>query len=121
MIPKEELHAIAHQLQEKTRANQAEWKIARDDLAEEEVLQLGFPRSMVRLFLRSPNTEPDYAVLQLCNAKGERVAELRAEEGDSNWDFLRSLYEEAHRYATGWDEVLTDVQQAIRKPGKIGT
>jgi hypothetical protein len=46
--------------------------------------------------------------------------ERKPEEGKSDWELLQGLYAEALRAATRWDEVLSDVERAIAKPGRIG-
>jgi hypothetical protein len=120
MIPDDRLREIAKQLLARTRANAVEWKVDSDNTAGGAFLLLVLPHSQIRILSFSPKAEPDRVVMQVCNEAGRRVAELRADEGDEDWELLRQLHDEAYRYATGWDKVLSDIEDAIFKSGKIG-
>jgi hypothetical protein len=121
MITDDDLRAIALKLLTRSRLREVEWKMDYEAMAGGDFLEVHLPKSIIRLMFRSPRTEPDFVLLQLCNEKGNWVAQLKAEEGDEDWKLLRELYDQANRYVTGWDEVLGDVQQALQQPGKIGT
>jgi hypothetical protein len=119
MIPDAKLREIATKLWQRSQANEVEWK--RFFLSGSgEVLQIGFPKSQIRVLFRSPQTEPDFVVMEVWNTGNALISYLRAEEGDDDWDLLSGLYSEALRSATKWDEVLNDVESAIAKPGRIG-
>lgn len=119
MIPDEKLRAIAARLLQRSQANEVEWKLP--PLAENgEELHVVFPKSQIRVLFRSPETEPDFVVMEVWSDGGALISRLKAEEGGEDWELLRGLYSEALRVATKWDEVLSDVETAIAKPGKIG-
>ncbi|MBI1918924.1 MAG: hypothetical protein HYS12_29900 [Planctomycetes bacterium] len=119
MTPNAKLRDIATKLLQRTQLNEVEWKRSFLE-GDEEVLHVVFPKSQIRLLFRSPATEPDFVVMEVWNERKALIAHLKAEEGDDDWELLSGLYSEALRSATKWDEVLSDVERAIAKPGKIG-
>jgi hypothetical protein len=125
MIPDRKLREIAMKLWEKSRANEVEWKREilpgpHSDLETGEYLSVDFPKSQIRVLYRAPQTGPDFVAMQLRSQNGVTFSELKAEEGETDWELLQGLYAEALRAATKWDEVLSDVERAIAKPGRIG-
>src|SRR5260370_851169 len=119
MIPDEKLREIARRLLKRTQAHEVEWKRLMLP-GSGEVLTVVFPKSQIRVLFRSPKTEPDFVVMEVWNEHNALISHLKAEEGDDDWELLSGLYSEALRSATKWDEVLSDVETAIAKPGKIG-
>jgi hypothetical protein len=125
VIPDRKLREIAMKLWEKSRASEVEWKREilpgpPSDLDTGEYLSVDFPKSQIRVLYRAPQTETDFVAMQLRNQDAVLLSELKTEEGEADWELLTGLYAEALRAATRWDEVLSDVEMAIAKPGRIG-
>src|SRR5713226_8331324 len=85
MITEDNLKVIAHQLLHKSRVNEVEWKLSKFADGSGDFLIVVLPNSQVRVFFRSPETEPDFVVLELCNRQGHVVAQLVSEENTENW------------------------------------
>ena len=84
-----------------------------------------FSDCIVRTGRVSPPTDADYYRTQIWNKAGRVVAEWTAsEEGDplegETLMLLRSLYEEAERSVTGWDEVLSSLKSELSRDGFVG-
>jgi hypothetical protein len=120
MIADEKLRKIATSLWERSQANEVEWKRHYNSRTGVDYLEVRFPKSTIRVLSVSPTTEPDFVTMQVCNEEGTLISQLKAEEDGDDWELLSGLYSEALRYATKWDEVLSDVEKAIATPGKIG-
>jgi hypothetical protein len=74
-----------------------------------------------------PRVEADFVDLQLQNSDGLIVDSWTIEEPvydsehqppeqvdlDGYWRLLHNLYVEVHRYVTGWDKVVNDVEKAL--------
>lgn len=89
--------------------------------------RLTLPESEVLLTYHQPPVEPDFVTLEVISADGVSAGVLAAAEPDEqdpdpnpDWPLLRSLYIEAHRFVTGWDRTLSDVEKALAGPGPIG-
>jgi hypothetical protein len=100
MIPDRKLREIAMKLWEKSRANEVEWKREilpgpPSDLEAGEYLSVDFPKSQIRVLHRAPQTEPDFVAMQLRNQDAVLISELKAEEGETDWELLTGLYAEA--------------------------
>jgi hypothetical protein len=83
-----------------------------------------------------PRAEPDIITLQLQNAEGLTVDSWSVEEPnwgdpedpndpdevdpDGDWRLLYGLFSEVHKYVTGWDKVVSDVEKALTGSGPIG-
>jgi len=75
-----------------------------------------------------PRAEPDRISLDLLSGDGVTVESWNAEEPDEDaeivpdgdWSCLYGLYSEVHRFVTGWDKVMDDVEKSLTTPGPIG-
>lgn len=88
---------------------------------------LTLPESRVILTYHRPRVEPDFITLEVLGSSGISAGVLAADEPDDqdpepnpDWPLLRSLYTEAHRFVTGWDRTLGDVEKALAGSGPIG-
>ncbi|HET6575678.1 MAG TPA: hypothetical protein VFG68_18910 [Fimbriiglobus sp.] len=124
-IPHEWFRTNAQALLAKTRAGQVNWvKRAETEPRYEVVL----PHSTITLSYTSPRVEPDFITLELFNENDLRVGSWSADKPDPDdgtpspdWVLLNALFDEVHRSVTGWDKVVSDIEQALAKPGRIGT
>jgi hypothetical protein len=77
-----------------------------------------------------PRADADYISLEFHNPDDLIVDSWSVSEPDDNdptadelvpdWQLLRELFMEVHRQATGWDQVLSDVEKALATQGPIG-
>ena len=112
-------HADAlRRLLEKSRVDEVNWQPAPSRAEGAYVVR--FPRSGIAVQYHVPRTAVDWISIDFQNEREEPAQRFRVEEGDSEWEIARALYAEAERSATGADEILADIEQAIARPGKIG-
>jgi hypothetical protein len=120
MIDLDKLRDIAKRLLERSRKNDVHWQEVEREHRGATGYEVQLPSSMIRVEHRSPETEPDNILVIVCGQRGEIIASLDADASTPDWPLLNDLYAEAHRYVTGWDRILKDIDEAIQKPGKIG-
>lgn len=125
MIPQDKLRKVAERLFEKSRKNQVLWRHYGDDCFK---VVVGQGAVTVEYF--SPPTDPDYVSLQVFGPGtnvpvGEWIAAKPAGEDNTaesvaGWTLLLSLFNEAKRIVTGWDAVLTDIENALSSDDVVG-
>ncbi|MBN9120434.1 MAG: hypothetical protein J0I06_14970 [Planctomycetes bacterium] len=135
LLAEPKLREIAQTLLQKTKAGQVNW-IPGTRTRNETTYELILPESRVALSYISPTAESDFIQLQLQDAKGTSAGSWSVEEPDweyldrtddpdadatvPDWKLLKELFEVVHRYVTGWDKVIRDVEAALASQGPIG-
>lgn len=117
MIPQSKMLEILEHLLKRTKANEVNWQPSGvDDIT----YTVNFPHSFVSITTQDDRTfeanfyksSPESDVI---------IGRLRTTgPGTHHWDLLPELYREAGRAATGWDQVLTEIEEAVGHQGKIG-
>ncbi len=79
----------------------------------------------VELIFQSPPADPDRVRVRINEFDGPSdsehlVAEMTAEDGDRDWEAFYGLYQSASKEAFHWDRVLTELQTAVSRAGRIG-
>jgi hypothetical protein len=98
--------------------------------------QLVLPKSRVVLTYGVPRAYPDFVTVQFLNPDGVVVDSWTVEEPDwggeddpkppsvadpdGNWEAAAGLFRAVHNRATGWDEVIRDIETAVASPEPIG-
>lgn len=118
MIADDKLWPLVDVLLNRSRANDVRWKIA--DYAPA-TYELDLPEgSSLVLTYNSPTTDPDFVELRLFNRDGQLARVWLCSEEDPQWPTVSALFREAERTTTGWDEALSDLEQALQQPGPVG-
>ena len=108
MIPREKLTEVASQLLTKTRDHQVRWF---PDMGVENGFVTFLPQSRMRVALEPVGARIAF-VLQ--NNGDHVVGELSANPAEPAHAMLRKLHEAAAEASTRWDEVLREVEAAVR-------
>ena len=116
---KDKMSGILRRLLERTRADEVNWQQVRHP-EWGSVFLVRFPRSNLYLNYFSPPAEPDEINAIVTRTDGTVVRSWKASEGDDDWNLASSLYSEAERVVTGWDQVLTEIETAVSGTGKVG-
>jgi hypothetical protein len=135
LLAEPKLREIARTLLQKTKAGQVNWTPG-TRTRNETSYELLLPASRVVLSYISPIAGSDFIQLQLQDTKGMTAGSWSVEEPDweyleraddpdadaivPDWKLLAELFEAVHRYVTGWDKVLSDVEAALASQGPIG-
>lgn len=98
--------------------------------------QLVLPKSRVMITYTVPRAYPDFVTVQFVNPDGVTVDSWTVEKPDAgdeddprspseadpdgDWEAAAGLFRAAHNRATGWAEVIEDIEAAIASPGPIG-
>ena len=123
MSVEEKYREIVKRLLAKTRDREVQWK---DDSAGRShggvkgAFRVFFPQSSIFLVYVSPTAAPDFIRLDFTNSKGEVVDSWAVEDEESDWQLLKDLYVQVRHQALGFEDVLSDIEQAISKKGVIG-
>jgi len=128
MIADEKIISIAKRLLEKSRSNEVNWQQAYlvGGLPTFRVTRhpdgfyVGFAESKVGIRRLSPQTEPDFIEISIYRSDNTLVKSLWVQEDCPHWPIASGLYDEAERFVTGWDKVLSDLEDSLRREGKIG-
>ncbi len=118
----EKLRELVEGLWKKTRAREVNWKrvVETTTLPARPGCVVELPQSKVIVEFFSPPTQADFIRVQFARKDGGVVAEWLAEEETPDWELALSLFKEATRSVTRWDEILQDVEMAVESAGVIG-
>ncbi|MCI0702710.1 MAG: hypothetical protein L0241_16645 [Planctomycetia bacterium] len=133
LLTEPKLREWAPTLLKKTKVGQVTW-VKGNSTRTESSYEVILPESRIVLSYVSPPAEADYIQLQLQDSKGLSAGSWVVEEPEwefvdqddeaaakvPDWKLLSGLFEEVHRYVTGWDKVLSDVEKALTSQGPIG-
>ncbi len=115
MTLEEKLHSMIEQLLKKSKENQVNWR-----RYEQNSFSIVFSsRNQLVVTASSPESEPDWARVALY-VDGEHVAEIGAEDGDQDYELLKSVYDEAHRSVVGWDSAISAIEAELSAEGSVG-
>jgi hypothetical protein len=130
-VPVQKFRVYAQDLVKKTKVRQVNWraKLTHSDVPET-TYEVLLPQSRIVLRYVIPRASPDYIALEFHNSDDLIVDSWSVDEPDEDdpttdeiapdWRLLRELFMEVHRQATGWDQVLSDVEKALATQGTIG-
>ena len=54
------------------------------------------------------------------SVRGEDVIAMNTEDGDDDYETVKSLYDEAHRSILGWDDAVSEIEKELSKEGSVG-
>jgi hypothetical protein len=118
LVPEEKLREIAAKLLERTRAGEVAWE---PDDKYEQSFAVTLPKSKIAISYRPQRQDPAVYLLSVRDPNDVEVGQwsvLTGKADDSR--LMADLYQEASRGATKWDEVLKDIDTALRSKGQIG-
>ncbi len=119
MIPRHKINDILQLLLEKSRAGDVRWTPSVTNLASTlEYLVVLADYQIVLSYKKSPVL--DSIVISIVSSSGTSMGEALYEEGEDGWDLVSALFNEAESKVKGWDKVLLEIEEAIKKPGPIG-
>jgi len=115
MLPKEDFKTILERLVDKSRANQVRWQHALSN-----TFQVPFPGgATLSVSAGTPEDEPDWAGAFI-RIGDELIARFTANDGDDDYPFLRSVYDEAYRRFVGVDEAIKRMKMSLNSDDTIG-
>ncbi len=134
MSEKDKLRDIARRLLVKTKNREVNWQ---SHGGEDRMCFVRLDKSMIKLTFVVPPAEEDLIVLQVSPLTPSKMPELSASlqaysdspeslaqsvsrEDDQDSFLLSELYREAAKVAYHWDDMLTDIDSALSKPGVMG-
>ncbi|HEY1187487.1 MAG TPA: hypothetical protein VGE74_07500 [Gemmata sp.] len=96
--------------------------------------ELVLPDARIAVTYTIPRARPDVVTLQFISPNGALIDSWAIEEPDYNpeyesleqadpdgdWRLLDGLFDEIHRQVTGWDKVISHIEQQLASPGTIG-
>jgi len=131
---KDKLRDIARRLLIKTKAREVNWQ---SEGGKDKACFVRLDKSMIKLTYVVPPAEEDMIVLQVSpigtgvlpelsatlqayTDTPESLAQSISREDDQDSFLLSELYREAAKVAYHWDDMLTDIDLALSKPGVMG-
>lgn len=135
MIPEDRFKSILTQLLEKSRQREVNWQqgegwpegyFAESYEDRASWYEVHFPTSRIEVAFMSPSVAEDFYFARIRRNDGPVVAQWfgypERAKGDQveTVNLLRSLYEEADRAVTRWDEVADDLEKALSGSGPVG-
>src|SRR4051812_15925569 len=120
MIADEKIIPIIRQLLAKSRSNEVHWEEHLGEEGDPAGFHVKFPRSSIVVDFITPETEQDYIEIRIYKDANILIKRISFYDDDPEWQTAFDLYGEAERYVTGWDKVLSDLENSVNKEGKIG-
>lgn len=129
MIPREKVVEILDKLMRKTRANEVNWQPSG---ANESTYVVNFHNSYLSIE-GGPNPDVSGSMANAMNPYEVRIYRsvdnmdtlvarytFGPHDPEHEWGLVAELYKQASRVATGWDQVLEEIEKAVTHPGRIG-
>jgi hypothetical protein len=107
---------LATTLLERSRKNEVKWEKAERE-GGYPYNRVAFPTSEFQIWYMPSPTEPDSIGASIDKRGGIEVVRLdaTAEDGSPHWQLLSDLYEESNRCILGWDKVLSEIEEELKK------
>jgi hypothetical protein len=129
MIPDDKLIQLLSQLLVRSRKDEVHWGV--DPLppkfpGSSMSFRVDVGTSAISIHFVRPPSDADFFLVRISNTAGFVVATKRVPvdaegENEKMWlTLLQELYCEAERLATGWDKVLSELEQAVTSPSPVG-
>ena len=110
------IHQFLEQLLEQSKANKVDWNLThkQDVLLEEKCYQANFfNKTKVELIRSSSNSFLDYVKATLTHEDRPAYEIVIEDESQTEFALLTTLYQEAERYVTGWDQAIEEIERTF--------
>ncbi len=126
MIPRGKVLEVLNSLMKKTRANEVNWQPSG---VNEHIYVVNFQNSYLSIegtvnknnqLIGDMKDSYEVRIYRSVDNSDTLVARYSFGPTDSDRALVSELYEQAGRVATGWDQVLEEIEEAVAHPGRIG-
>ena len=117
MVPRDVLTALLRQLLDKSKHKKVHWQLYAQQ-GNEYIVFISDRVSLEISHCANANAEDNASVIVQRDAV--TIATMQCLETDEDYPLLKSLYDEAERYVTGWDDAIAELKAALEGDDIIG-